>query len=359
MNPSRPVTAKPTTERAGEMQEARAPIRCVLLMLGVIVSGTLGFDLIEEEWTLWDCFYFTIVTITTVGYGDYGLSRNGQIFSAGLMICGLGVFTYGLTTLVRYASDNEASRRRKMKREIARCQDHIIVCGYGRMGRTISEQVTRGGLDVVIIEAREACAEHAREDGRLVIVGSASDDEVLMQAGIERARGIVCAVDSDAENMFITVTARDLNPSVTVISRAEEGTASRKLERAGASLVVSPHQMAGETAATALLNPRLTKFMGAASDDAHRFELGETEIDPGSALAGQTIKQFGERADGLVFVAIERASGEMLVRPRGYEKFEEGDVVIFAGSEFDADKIRTAACSAMPVFGAPATPTTV
>ncbi|MEM1305356.1 MAG: potassium channel family protein, partial [Planctomycetota bacterium] len=252
-----------------DSEEVRATVRCGLLMLGVVAVGTLGFDLIEPSWTLWDCFYFTIVTITTVGYGDYGLCRNGQMFSAGLMICGLGVFTYALTTLVRFASDTAAARRRKMRREIAHCHDHIVICGYGRMGRTICEQVIRGGLECVIIEEREDCVAAAAEDGRLVVAGSASDDETLLRAGIDRARGVVCAVDSDAENMFITITARDLNPEITVISRAEGETAGRKLQRAGASLVVSPHQMAGETAATALLHPRLSKFMGASSDEQH------------------------------------------------------------------------------------------
>ena len=323
--------------------EFRAIIRCILLMLGVIATGTLGFDLIEPGWDLWDCFYFTIVTITTVGYGDYGLSRDGQMFAAGLMVCGLGVFTYGLTTLVRYASDTDAAGRRKMKRDIANCHDHIVICGYVRMGRTICQQVIRGGLDCVIIESREDCVERAKRDGRLVISGSASDDEVLLRAGLERARGVVCAVDSDAENMFITVTARDLNPDIQIISRAEGDTAGRKLEMAGATLVVSPHQMAGATAATALLHPRLTKFMGAACDDKHNFELGECLIGEGAQLIGQTIQQFGSKAEALVFVAIERADGEMLIRPRGYDKFEEGDVVIFAGSDEDADFIRQAA----------------
>ncbi|MEM1304848.1 MAG: TrkA C-terminal domain-containing protein, partial [Planctomycetota bacterium] len=122
-------------------------------------------------------------------------------------------------------------------------------------------------------------------------------------------------------------------------------TAGRKLQRAGASLVVSPHQMAGETAATALLHPRLSKFMGASSDEQHSFQLGETQINEGSVLAGQTIKQFGETADALVFVAIERSSGEMLIRPRGYESFAAGDVVIFAGSQEDAAMITEAAGS--------------
>ncbi|MEM6799449.1 MAG: NAD-binding protein, partial [Planctomycetota bacterium] len=154
-----------------------------------------------------------------------------------------------------------------------------------------------------------------------------------------------CAVDSDAENMFITVTARDLNPGCNVISRAEADSAARKLQRAGAALVVSPHQMAGETVANAVLNPRLSRFMGALCEDRQQFEMGETIILPGSEISGLTVQEFGCQAEGLVFVAIERADGEMVIRPRGYESFRDGDVVIFAGSQADKDFIKAAASS--------------
>ncbi|MEM8866450.1 MAG: potassium channel protein [Planctomycetota bacterium] len=330
---------------SADYAELRAMFRCALLLFGVVLVGTLGFHLIEETWSLWDCFYFTIVTITTVGYGDYGLCRNGQAFAAFLMVSGFGVFTYSLTTLVRIAADSDAARRRKMKRDIANCEGHIIVCGYGRVGQTICREVRQGGLDCVVIENTEEGAAAAMEDGRLVVEGDASDDATLIRAGVQRARGVVCAVTSDAENMFITVSARDLNPEVTIISRAESDSAGQKLRRAGASLVVSPHQMAGETVANAVLNPRLSKFMGAACDDRPSFRMGETVVHPGSELSGQTIAEFGGLAEALVFVAIEREDGEMVIRPRGYDEFRDGDVVIYAGSTADADFIRAAASS--------------
>lgn len=328
-----------------EPTELQAMLRCILLLLGVIAVGTLGFRLIEETWTLWDCFYFTIVTITTVGYGDYGLCRNGQAFAALLMVSGFGVFTYSLTTLVRIAADSEAARRRKMKRDIAHCRGHIVVCGYGRVGKIICREVRRGGLECVVIEPGDEAAAEAIEDGRLVVHGDASEDKTLLEAGVTRARGIICAVSSDAENMFITVSARELNPEITIISRAESESAAQKLRRAGASLVVSPHQMAGQTVANAVLNPRLTKFMGAACDDRPQFEMSETVVHTGSELSGQTIQDFGGLAECLVFIAIERESGEMVIRPRGFERFQDGDVVIYAGSNADSEFIKGAASS--------------
>jgi len=323
--------------------ELKALARCTLLLAGVVAIGAFGFHLIEPTWTFWDSFYFTIVTITTVGYGDYGLTTNGQVFAAVLMVCGFGVFTYSLTTMVRIAADAEAARRRKMKREIAKCNDHIVICGYGRMGSTICQEVREGGIECVVIENDEAGVERATEDGLLVVQGEASDDAVLAKAGILRARGVVCAVDSDAENMFITVTVRDLNPECTVISRAESESAARKLQRAGAKLVVSPHQMAGETVASAVVNPRLSRFMGATCEDQHKFRLAETLVHPGAELVGQSIEKFGSATPDLVFVAIERADGQMVVRPRGNEQFCDSDVVIFAGSPQDIERIRVAA----------------
>ncbi|TWT90046.1 Voltage-gated potassium channel Kch [Pseudobythopirellula maris] len=319
--------------------------RCVGTLVAVLLIGTLGFHLIEERWTFWESFYFTLVTITTVGYGDYGLSEGGQQFAALLLLCGIGTFTYSLTTLVTIASDQEASTRRKMKKHIAGLEGHIIVCGYGRMGQMIIEETRHSGLECVVIERDDHGYEHAQSDGLLVIHGVASEDEILLRAGIERARGVVCAVDSDAENMFITVTARDLNPRCRVISRAESVDASRKLERAGAAMVVSPHQMAGKSVAAALLNPRLTRFLNNGEEDARRFELGEVEVAPGAPIIGQSIHEFGAEADGVVFVAIERKTGQFVLRPRGCEVFDEGDVVIFAGAGDGVDQIREAAFS--------------
>ena len=322
--------------------QTRAVLRCAVTVLSIVLIGTLGFRLIETQWSLWDSFYFTLVTITTVGYGDYGISKTSQIFAAFLLLCGIGTFTYSLSTLIQIASDVDAAMRRKMKSKIAKCNGHIIVCGYGRIGRMICKEIERGGMQCVVVERDADQAKLAMDEGRLVIEGIASEDEVLLQAGIRRAQGIVCAVDCDAENMFITVSARDLNPECRVISRAESKQAARKLEQAGASMVISPHQMAGKTIATAFLHPRLTRFLHTGDDSARYFELSEVEIEPGSGVVGETVAQFGAKADGVVFVAIERTGGELIVQPRGDTQFHEGDVVIFAGSNHGMDWMRSA-----------------
>lgn len=315
--------------------EVCAMLRCVGVAAAVLAIGTLGFHLIETQWSFWDSFYFTLVTISTVGYGDYDINETSKKFAALLLICGIGTFTYSLSTLVRIASDIEAAARRKMRHDITHTSDHVIVCGYGRMGRMVCDEIDRGGLPCVVIERTEEGVERARVDRRLVVAGTASEEEVLHAAGIERAVGVICAVDSDAENMFITVTARELNPGVRIISRAESPTSAHKLERAGASLVISPHQMAGKTIATALMHPRLAKFLHTSGEDSGGglyFELGEVEVEAGSNAEGKTVRQLGGELDGLVFVAVDRAEGGLVVQPRGDQRFAAGDVVIFAGS---------------------------
>ncbi len=335
-------------------EQLLATARCLAVLIGVVVFGTLGFHLVEEEWTYWESLYFTLVTITTVGYGDHGISENGEKFAALLLLCGIGTFTYSLTTLVQIASDREATARRKMKHSIAHTTDHVIVCGYGRMGRMVCEEIERGGLSFVVIELSPEGVQQAKRDGRLVITGIASEDETLVAAGIERAQGIVCAVDSDAENMFITVTVRELNPHVRIISRAESPASARKLEHAGASLVISPHQMAGKSIATAFVHPRLTRFLHNPSDEeagqeSCYFELGEIEVQAGAAIEGRTVADFGDEMSGVVFVAIERkgrsdrGNGKLIVQPGGTVQFMEGDIVIFAGTSESARKMNKAA----------------
>lgn len=325
--------------------QTRAIARCLAVSGAVLLIGTLGFRLIEG-WGLWEATYFTLVTISTVGYDDHNLTDQGEVFAAVMLVCGIGTFTYSLSTLVQIASDVDAGLRRKMKRKIAECSGHVVVCGYGRIGRMICAEIEQSGLACVVIERDGEGVQRAMADGRLVVSGAASDDQILLAAGLDRASAIVCAVDSDAENLFITVSVRDINATCRIISRAESPNAARKLERAGASLVVSPHQMAGKTIATALVHPRLTRFMHSSASeggDSCYFELGEVIVQDRSNAAGKTIRQLGSQLRGLVFVAIEREEHPLIVQPGGDERFLPGDVVIFAGAGDVVHHMHTAA----------------
>ena len=282
------------------------------------------------------------------GYGDDGISEVGRRFAIVLLICGIGTFTYSLSTLIQFAVDREAALLRRMKRTIRETSDHVVICGYGRIGRTVCHQLSKGGVTCVIIEPYEQNYQQAIQDGYLVVQGAASDDEILVEAGVTRAKGVVCAVDSDAENMFITVSVRDLNSNCTIVSRAESESAARKLERAGATIVISPHKMAGQSIAGAMLHPCLNHFMGN-TDDEDCLQLSETKIAAESQFNGKSVCDLGRLSEDVVFVAIQRETGEQIIRPRGDETFQAGDVVILAGKTCDLDSLHENAQMAVSV----------
>ena len=320
-----------------------AALRCALVLVVVVTTGTLGFLWTESEWTVWRALYFTLITITTVGYGDEGVSETGQIVATVLLVGGIGTFTYSISTLVQLAMDRESARARKMISKVKSWSHHVIVCGYGRMGESICRQLTDGGKRCVVIEEDDERFRDAIDDGFVAIQGAASEDDVLAIAGIERANAVVAAVNSDADNMYIVVSARALNHDCSIVARAETQSASQKMEHAGATFVVLPHMMAGESAATAILNPRLARAMRSTVSSEHRLTLGEATVLEDSELVGQTVQGFGRQLGDLVFVAIDTASGELVMRPPGQQNFAAGDVLICAGRQEDIQAVRKAA----------------
>jgi len=313
--------------------------RCVLALTAVVAVGSLGFMLIEN-WPAWKSIYFTLITITTVGYGDEGLSPHGKAYAAALVIGGIGVATYSLSLLVQTAVNYHSDWRKKMQDSVDSMQNHVIVCGFGRMGRAVCEQLVREeALFVVIDPSAESC-EKAIEHGFKIIQGNAADDGVLAQAGIDRARALVCAAACDAENVFITLSGRELNKELFIVSRADGTGAMRKLRRAGASLVVSPHQTAGSKVATTIVRPQVT---GAADLDHDRIEglqLDEIFIDEDSPLCGQTVAGYGMQERQIVFVAIIRSHGERIVQPRGDTTFQNDDIVVVVGQDEDLARMK-------------------
>jgi voltage-gated potassium channel len=243
---SQPITARVPTE------EAKITFRCLIALALVIIGGTIGFTLIEKDWGLWHSLFFTLITITTVGYGDQGLSPPGQMFAAVLLIFGIGTATYTLTSVVRIAADHNRIRRRRMRQAIDRLNGHTIVCGFGRIGMMICAELDRESLPFLVIEPNNEAYEKAVERGYLAIHGSADDDCILQEAGADRARSVVCATNSDAENVFITLGIREVNPQVFIACRASCESASRRMDHAGASLVVSPYTAAALSIVDAL-----------------------------------------------------------------------------------------------------------
>ena len=320
-----------------------AAYRCVAMLIAVVAGGTAGFVYTESDWSVWKSLYFTLITITTVGYGDEGVSDAGEIVATLLLVCGIGIFTYSISTLVQLAMDRDTAKARKMIKQVKSWKDHILVCGYGRMGETICRQLIDAGKQCAVIEEDDSRYQAALADGFVAIQGAAIEDEMLQLGGIEQAAAVVAAVNSDSDNMYIVVSARALNEKCAIIARAETESSGRKMEHAGASFAVLPHMMAGESVANAILNPRLAYAMRSNTSSANRITLREAKVSQHSELINCSIEEVGRQLGDLVFVAVESAEGEFIMRPSGKRVFEAGDVVFCAGRQEDIQTVCNAA----------------
>jgi voltage-gated potassium channel len=331
-----------------EKHEAHLAIRAIAMSCGVVLIGTVGFMLIEPGWTLWRAIYFTLITITTVGFGDEGISENGQKFAAFLLVTGIGTATWTLTTVVQYAVSFQFDWQRRMKKMISTTSNHIIVCGFGRIGRTICQELAESDVTCVVIDRDEDRVAEAVSCGNMAIIGDTTEEKILRDAGLERARGIVCVTSSDAENVFITLTAREINPKVMIASRANAESSARRMEHAGASLVVSPFLTAGVDLARAIVKPHLSELLRNSQRTDGDFALSEVLVESGSLLEGQTLHTYGEEEDSITFIAIKRKGEGTIYRPGGHENFRPHDIIIAAGIP---DALARMAKTARPVRG--------
>ena len=261
----------------------------IVIILGF---GTLGFKLLTE-WSWFESFYFTLITITTIGYTEPAdLTENGRYFGTLLIVVGVGTLGYALSVAVQSVVSLEIVHslgKRRLMKELQVLEDHYIVCGAGRVGRRIGQEIAARDLDCVLIETEDK-ADPIESDGYRILNGDATNEEVLKTAGIERARGVVCAVSSDPENLYITLTARDLNPEIYIVARANEASVIPRLTRAGADKVVSPVISGSRQMAQMLLKPAVADFIELASmAEELDLELEQIEIEPASGLAGSTV----------------------------------------------------------------------
>ena len=310
---------------------ARQFVRCVLPLVSVIGLGTVGFYLVEEELSLWESLYFTLITITTVGYEQQVSSDAARVLIVVLLVLGIGTFTYTLGEVMRSALNFQSVWMRRMQSRIDQLEGHVIVCGYGRMGRSISARLAGSGASVVVIEQDPQGWQDAIDQGYLAVRGCGTDDAMLRQAGVDRAAGAACVMDTDADNTFCVLSVRELNERAFIACRADSQQSVHKLERAGATFVVCPYAHAGIDVANALLDPNHAQLYQSGPRSEYGFEISEMQIVAGSILDGRTIAEFGQHANSIVFVALRRPGQEQIIRPGGDEQFLAGDVVVAAG----------------------------
>ena len=307
---------------------------------GVVVSGTLGFMWLES-WDLADAFYMTIITVSTVGYGEVQpLSPAGRLFAVLLIAGGVATLGYSFGALAKWVTEAPLQRQ---ERRVRRMKDHTIVCGFGRMGRRVTTGLLRHGNEVCVIEESPDVVEAAIRQGVAVIRGDASSEETLERAGVRRARTIVALLPNDSDNLSITMTAGALRPGIRVIARSEEDRSRANLERAGAATrdVISPHLTASRAVLRNLCGSETHHLLHGISDMAHPgFGSGELAVTSTSGLAGRTIADsaLGREANILV-LAIRREGQELMIAPRGDQRIERGDRLMLIGDSEDLTKL--------------------
>lgn len=308
------------------------------ILVLVVVGGTIGYELLEG-WSFSDSLYMTIITLATVGYDEiHPLDENGRIFTIGLIVFGVGAAAYTVSSLTQAMVGGQLAflfGRRRLQGKIDRLKNHYIVCGYGRMGSLVCKELRSRGKKVVAVEMNELARVQLDSDEFLYVFGDGTEEDVLLKAGVDRAKALVAAVHTDADNLYLVLTARQLNPALYIVSRAGEVPAERKLLRAGANRVVCPYHIGGIRMAQAVLRPAVVDFLDMTlRGEKLDLRMEGLHVGPSSPLADKTLKDSRIREKlGLNIIAIKRSDGEMILNPPPETNIKPGDVLITVGTE--------------------------
>ncbi|MHB8780895.1 MAG: potassium channel family protein [Candidatus Geothermincolia bacterium] len=318
--------------------------KALLLLLATTVAGTIGYALIEHQ-NLLNSLYMTIITLTTIGYGEtFTLGTGGRIFTLFLVIAGVGTVAYTLASAVEFMIEGRMSRlmgRRKMRRDIEGMLGHYLLCGFGRVGQYIAADLASAKVKFLVIEKNPDVADKCIELGYTVIKSDATDDETLRAAGIDRARGLVSALSSDAENLYVTLTARELCPHLFIVSRCDTEESEPKLRRAGADRVISPHSIGGRRMAAMMLKPMVWDYLDLVTKGEYiefnienlEWRIDDIEVYPGSYLAGKSIEDAKIYSiSGALILAVKKRGQPFNTRPPKDLLIEQGDYLIAIGT---------------------------
>ncbi len=326
------------------IKSGNSPLDTVFSALGalflVIAIGTTGFMITEEQWGFWKSLYFCLITITTVGYGDYGLSPAGERFATVVLLIGIGTATFCFGQITRALIAYQFDWRRRMQNKINQISNHYIICSSGPLGEEVWKHLLQTTARVVVIEQDAERVENLTDEGMLVVHGNPTEDEALIAAGIERACGLTTVSENDPVNIVVTLSARELNPKITIVACAHDSTSIAKLRRAGADHVIAPDVHGGRDIAQTLVEPDLAAFMANACDDEGGYRVVAVRIDNDSSMVGQSLRQYGEKRPDFVLVALRLPDGSMRLRPRADTHFSVDDVLIIAADVETVSHIR-------------------
>ncbi|HEV3125408.1 MAG TPA: potassium channel family protein [Candidatus Dormibacteraeota bacterium] len=306
-------------------------LRALLVLAVVIVYGTVGYVAIEH-YSFLDAVFMTVITITTVGFEEvHPLDSAGEVFTITLIVFGVAGFLYTFGIIVEQLSSGHLQsfrRYRRMDAQLRSLRDHYIVCGYGRTGTQVVREIEQAGRHYVVVEMNSAPLEDVRKDERLCVIGDAANDEVLQLAGIDRARALVSAVDSDERNVYIVLTARSLKPDLFIVARSSYPDSIAKLHRAGADRVVSPYTTSGRRMAALALQPAVVDVLDRVFTEGGEMTVEELVVPEG---AGEHEVAELQRS-GASLLAVRTSAGHLSVRPGDAERVGTGDLIVALGS---------------------------
>jgi len=314
------------------------------LIVALLSFGTLGYHLVLE-WTWLDSLFMASIIMTTVGYGETRqLDTAGRIFTIVLIFTSVGVFAYALsslTSLVVEADLGQLIARRRMDKRIAALKGHVILCGFGRTGQAVRTALVREKQPFVVIEQKKENLALLDELSALHVDGDATHDDQLERAGIRHAKGLVAALGNDAENVYLVLSARQLNPSLTIVSWASTGEAENKVLRAGADHTLSPYSLGGTRIAHLLLHPHTVEFLDHAMSGSDAIRMGEIHVNAESRAVGTSLMTLGVRRSlGVIVIGIRHRDGKMEFNPPADRKFLADDILIGIGSAEQLDMLR-------------------
>ena len=315
-----------------------------LLLVGVITVGTFGYHWLLG-WGWLDSLYMTTITITTVGFGEVQpLDDVGRLLTVLLILASVGVFAFTLTALGGMVVEMQVGStliRKRMEKRIKLMHNHFIICGFGRTGQAVANQLTRAKKEFVVIKSLPEKIEAMRERNMVFVDGDATQDETLQRAGIMEARGLVASLGNDAENVYLVLSARQMAPGLTIVSWATSPESERKVLKAGANHALSPYAQGGLRIAYLLMTPHALEFLDHAMGGGEDIRLGEIEIGPASPLIGNSLKSAGIRRDiGVIIIGIRRANGRIEFNPAADEILNQRDILIGLGSQEQIERLR-------------------
>lgn len=311
-----------------------------LLLFGVLLFGTLGY-MILEGMNFIDALYMTVITIATVGFKEVKeLDEAGKVFTIILIFLGFGVFTYALTTGAQILIEGEIKEMftlSKVKSILKQIKDHYIVCGYGRMGENIVKELKAHGKEIVVIEKSE---NFEKEKNVIYLIGDATKDEILLEAGIKSARALITVLPSDADNLYVVVSAKALNPKIFIVARASDNEAKKKMKMAGADKVICPYHIGALRIAHTVLKPNVVDFWEFVTDPEHpNINVEEIIVSRNSPMVGKNLKEIGiGKLYNIIVIGIRRKEGEFEFNPSAETVVKEHDILIVLGS---SEKIET------------------